>query len=404
MILADIAMTEKFAFVVYPTFTTVDPCLTYSEKIKFKLNTFLWYKKTIVILCLMMIGRGIYSQSVEPAPKQRKEHKAKILPMAYYMPETRIGVGVLAYSVFRIKKSDTTSRNSNIQSYSSYTQNKQFSIENEWQIFSKKEKYIFSGALDYTRFPEYFYGIGNFTNASSKELYSFDLIRFRSKNVKHLGNKLFTGLQYDMQYLFNVKKKDAMMMNTNEVPGSNGYFSSGIGALLMYDTRNNVLNATSGSYAEILFSMNDKLTLSHFNYTTLIVDLRKYITFFDRYTLAFHGYGNFNSGVVPFRAMPVIGGARYLRGYYKGRYRDNNLIVFQGETRIRLFWRIGITAFAGIGQVADKAQHFDSNTFKYNYGAGIRYKLNKKENINLRLDMGFTKEGYGLYIVFAEAF
>ena len=69
-----------------------------------------------------------------------------------------------------------------------------------------------------------------------------------------------------------------------------------------------------------------------------------------------------------------------------------------------MFWRIGIAAFGGIGQVADKVQSFDSGSFKYDYGFGLRYKINKKENINLRLDMGFTKEGHGLYIVFAEAF
>lgn len=368
------------------------------------MNRFRLYKEIAVVLYLTLIGNLVVAQPTESSPKQRQERKTKILPMAYYMPETRIGVGVLAYSVFRINKSDITSRNSNIQSYSSYTQNKQFSIENEWQLFSKEEKYIFSGALDYTRFPEYFYGIGNFTSASSKELYSFDLIRLQSKNVKHLGKKLFIGIQYDMQYLFNVRKTDTMMMNPNEVNGSNGYLASGIGALLIYDTRNNVLNSTSGSYAEIKLSINDKFTFSQFNFSTLIVDLRKFITFSNRYAIALHGYGNFNSGTVPFRAMPVIGGARYLRGYYKGRYRDNNLIVFQGETRIHLFWRIGITAFAGIGQVADKVGHFDSDAFKYDYGFGFRYKLNKKENINLRLDMGFTKEGYGFYVVFAEAF
>jgi hypothetical protein len=334
----------------------------------------------------------------------KKEHQLKVLPLAYFMPETCIGVGALAYSVFRIHKSDTTSRHSNIQSYSSVTQNKQFAIENEWQLFSKKEKYIFSGALDYTRFPELFFGIGNNTYASQKELYSFDLIRLQSKNVRNLGNKLFAGLQYDMQYLFNVKEREGMMMNTTQVPGGKGYFTSALGALLIYDTRNNVLNATSGSYGEVLLSASNKFLFSGFNYNNVVIDLRKYITVFKNYTFAFHGYGNFNAGAVPFRVMPTIGGARYLRGYYKGRFRDNDLLVFQTETRVHLFWRIGIAAFAGIGQVADKANHFDKDGFKYNYGGGIRYTLNKKENVNLRVDVGFTKEGYGLYVVFAETF
>ena len=49
-------------------------------------------------------------------------------------------------------------------------------------------------------------------------------------------------------------------------------------------------------------------------------------------------------------------------------------------------------------------KNFKTNDFKYAGGFGLRYKINKKENINLRLDMGYTKEGHGLYIVLAEAF
>jgi hypothetical protein len=355
-----------------------------------------------VLLFLLITSSG-YGQIADTLV-HKKERSIKVLPVAYFMPETRIGVGALVYSVFKLNKSDSSSRYSNIQSYSSATQNKQFAMENEWQLFSKKEKFVFFGTLDYTRFPELFFGIGNNTNPANKELYSFDLIRLQSKNLKHLGKKLFAGIQYDMQYLFNVREKEGMMMNPEQVIGSNGYFTSTLGVLLLYDTRNYVLNTTSGTYGEVLFSAGNKLFFSGFNYNNITIDLRKYVTVFNHYTFAIHGYGNFNEGAVPFRVMPTIGGARYLRGYYKGRYRDNNLLVLQAETRVHLFWRMGIAAFTGIGQVAANVTLFNLTSFKYNYGAGIRYKLNKKENVNLRVDLGFNEEGYGLYVVFAEAF
>lgn len=360
--------------------------------------------KTLSFCCLFALAQICCAQPEITIPKKPRNKGIKILPIAFYLPETSIGAGVLAYKLFRVSKSDTVSRKSNFQSYASYTLNKQFALENEWQIFTKKENYVFSGKLDYTRFPEYFYGIGNFTPESGKELYSFDMIRFQSKNVKHLGKKIFVGIQYDLQYLFNMKKDEFSMMIPSNVSGTEGYFVSGIGGVVISDTRNNVLNSSKGHYAEVLFSVNDKITFSKYNYTTVSVDLRKYFTVANRYTFALHGYGNFNSGTVPFRAMPAIGGARYLRGYYRGRFRDNNLIVFQGEARIPLFWRIGIVGFGGIGQVSDKVNNFRSDAFKYDYGGGIRYNINKKDNVNIRLDWGFTNEGNGLYIVFAEAF
>ncbi|MBD3386034.1 hypothetical protein GF407_14050 [candidate division KSB1 bacterium] len=41
---------------------------------------------------------------------------------------------------------------------------------------------------------------------------------------------------------------------------------------------------------------------------------------------------------------------------------------------------------------------------KYTYGLGLRFQLNPKENINVRLDFGFGKESSGLYLAIGEAF
>jgi hypothetical protein len=42
--------------------------------------------------------------------------------------------------------------------------------------------------------------------------------------------------------------------------------------------------------------------------------------------------------------------------------------------------------------------------FKYSYGFGGRLKLNKKESLNLRADLGITESGTGLYLTMNEAF
>jgi len=83
---------------------------------------------------------------------------------------------------------------------------------------------------------------------------------------------------------------------------------------------------------------------------------------------------------------------------------DNNLVIVQHELRHHLFWRIGIAVFSGMGQVAREVNDFSYNQFHYNYGAGLRFKIDRKENTNVRIDFGFTKDSQGIYIVFAEAF
>ncbi|MBK8845047.1 MAG: hypothetical protein IPO27_00250 [Bacteroidetes bacterium] len=93
-----------------------------------------------IFIVLSILGNACnYANSQDTLAQPKPPRKTKLLPLAYYTPETRIGVGALIYSVFRINKSDTVSRYSNIQLYVSITQNKQLSVENEWQIFSKNE-------------------------------------------------------------------------------------------------------------------------------------------------------------------------------------------------------------------------------------------------------------------------
>lgn len=93
-----------------------------------------------------------------------------------------------------------------------------------------------------------------------------------------------------------------------------------------------------------------------------------------------------------------------MRGYYQGRYRDNNILVLQTEYRMPVWQRFGCVAFGGVGDVSHKMSGFSTNSLKYTYGFGLRFQLNPKENINLRLDFGFGKETFGLYLALGEAF
>jgi len=94
-----------------------------------------------------------------------------------------------------------------------------------------------------------------------------------------------------------------------------------------------------------------------------------------------------------------------MRGYYLGRYRDKNMITLQAEYRwVPVFWRVGLAAFAGIGDVAATLGDFDLGRFKYTYGLGLRFVIDPKQRLHLRVDFGFGKETSGVYFTAAEAF
>ena len=94
-----------------------------------------------------------------------------------------------------------------------------------------------------------------------------------------------------------------------------------------------------------------------------------------------------------------------MRGYYQGALRDKVALDMQAELRIPVWNIFGVTGFIGAGQVANSYGIIALNEFWPCYGAGIRMRVDSKNNTNLRFDMGFGPHGIkAFYINFAEAF
>lgn len=386
---------------------------------KHKKQNFLWqFQKVLFFTCYFFIYAQSYAQDsihktikkdtiVSDFRKKVKFFSYGALPTIYYTPETRLAYGGFVFAYFHVDKADTAFRKSNAQLYLTHTQNSQYSVEMDWLVYGKKEQWLHTGTFDVLRFPEYFYNIGNNTHETDRHLITFDVIRLESEHLKNIGNKVFIGLKYQTQYLFDMQIDNSplnLVMFSEKISGGGGYLANGIGGSFIADHRNNPLTPTKGFYVEANILSFNKLSLSTHNFTTATLDIRKYIALKPRWTLAFNGYLALSDGNIPFRMNPTLGGGRFLRGYYRGRFRDKNLFVAQTELRFPLFWRFGAVAFSGIGDVGNDLSNFGENGLKYSYGAGIRFKLNKKEDANLRIDYGITPEGGGLYIVFAEAF
>lgn len=99
-----------------------------------------------------------------------------------------------------------------------------------------------------------------------------------------------------------------------------------------------------------------------------------------------------------------MGGSYVMRGYFEGRFRDKSLLVFQAEYRMPLFWRLGAVGFVGVGNVAEKFSQLDLGNLKSAYGIGLRFLFDRKERIQLRMDIGWGKNSSGFYFSIFEAF
>jgi outer membrane translocation and assembly module TamA len=102
--------------------------------------------------------------------------------------------------------------------------------------------------------------------------------------------------------------------------------------------------------------------------------------------------------------MSLLGGDAIMRGYYNGRYRDNQQMSIQGEYRRQLLPWLGVTAFSAFGDVASDFNSFDLGDFKWAAGGGLRFMVNRSDRINIRIDYGIGENTSGFYFAFAEAF
>ena len=189
-----------------------------------------------------------------------------------------------------------------------------------------------------------------------------------------------------------------------EILGTEKGTASGLGFIINWDARNNIFFPTAGDFGGLSATFFSNGLGSRYDFTRYRLDLRKYFPLFSSHVMAFQGYFSLITGDPPFQMLSLMGGSNWMRGYYRGRFRDKNMIILQLEYRLPVFRKIGLVGFLGYGDVADKLDNFALEDFKYSAGFGFRYLLSPEEKINVRFDFGFCKESFGFYIAVSEAF
>jgi len=344
------------------------------------------------------------SSSEEEAAKKEKTSGLAFLPVIFYTPETKWALGAGGLYYFRLTKDKAVSRPSNLAFFGAYTQRKQTNFEVNPDLYLKRGFHV-QASLQYSDFPDQFYGIGNETTEEMEEPYTSRFWDVNVEALKQVRGPLNVGFQYFLDTRKLTEVEEGGMLASGDIPGSSGGTVSGLGYLMTYDSRDSIFYATSGSFHQFSAMGFGRTLGSDFTFNRFYLDLRKYVRFSFAHCLALQTRLLFQTGDPPFWRMGLLGGQEIMRGYYLGRYRDKNLITLQAEYRwVPVFWRIGLAAFASLGDVAATIGDFDLGSFKTTYGLGLRFVFDPKQRLNLRLDFGFGKGTSGFYFTAAEAF
>lgn len=180
---------------------------------------------------------------------------------------------------------------------------------------------------------------------------------------------------------------------------------SSIGPSFTFDSRNNSLNPRKGVYVTGTWLFGAKFLGSDFEHHKLQFGANAYFPLAKNTVVGVRKQLCGVSGKAPFYDLCMFGQQGDLRGYETGRYRDGASWALQAEVRQHLFWRLGMVAFAGVGGIANSTSDImKHSTVLTSGGAGLRFLASKSNNVNLRLDAAYGKDGFAFYFGIGESF
>ena len=333
--------------------------------------------------------------------------KAIFTPVVQFAPETNLSIGVGIKGLFKMKGSGEETRTSNLPLTAQYTIENKYLFFSGFEIFSPQERYMLTGNVRIQSFPSLYYGIGNDTPKTNEEEYNFSQILIEPLLLKQVFVKyLFLGGGFRYNKINGVEAAPDGLLESGEQPGALGSTSSGLELALIYDSRDNLLNATRGSFISLTHGFYGGWLGSSHDFQLTKLDARHFIQPFGSPAniLGFHFLARINQGDTPLQEMGRLGGHEIMRGYFGGRYTERHLIASQVEWRHKLSHLWGVVGFVGVGNVTSSIAEFDWGTLRTSYGVGLRFLVDEEEHLNLRLDLGVGNEKINYYFKIAESF
>ena len=341
-----------------------------------------------------------------------------------YNPEASLGVGGAMLMTFRMNPDDTISQRSFIPVGFNISINGTFVAAGAGTLFFNENKFRIYIKYGYRTEPANFYGIGYSTNkdyerGEDTSEYRYSGIQVNPWFLFRLGeSNIFAGPQVDLNY-DKITKPAAGMVNESSYIAAGGTehgyknFSSGLGFLLTYDTRDIPANAYSGTYLDFRGMMYNKVFGSDNNFYRLEIDYRQYKTVGRRKVIAWTVQSKNAFGDVPLTKYMLSGTPFDLRGYYMGQFRDKSSHVMMAEYRQmintdkstwvkKMLSHIGYVAWGGCGFMGPTPGKIEG--VLPNLGLGLRIEVQPRMNVRLDFGRDMVNKQNLFYFNMTEAF
>lgn len=364
--------------------------------------------------------------------ERRKEKKAarklknfhyNILGGPSYSPDFGFLMGGSILMTFRTEKNDTTLKRS-VMPFAVAVGMNTINITSKPQLFFKKDHIRLFGEFSYKISKENYYGVGYVTNKNTQR--GKNTTRYDNRSLKInpyvlfriSDNQFYLGPQIDISYDKMDNPAEGILNDPDYIRDTDGKgrytnFSSGIGIVANYDSRDVPANAYKGIFAEVRLTAYNRFLGSNTDFYKFDLDYRQYKEVGKRKVLAWTVQSKNVFGDVPISRLITTGTPYDLRGYYMGQYRDKTSHIVIAEYR-QMFhsdkeniWgnivrRLGWTVWGGCGFMGPAPARIEG--LLPNAGIGLRIEVQPRMNIRLDFGRNFINKQNLFYFNITEAF
>ena len=329
-----------------------------------------------------------------------------VIPGPHYSSTDGFGIGIIATGTYSMDKSDPTLPLSNVDIYGDFTTKGKVNVGIRGTNIFKKERQRLEYKIKTEFCPTDFWGVGYEQGAVDYDTvpnYKNLQVEAMARYLFRIAPKTYLGPIAHFRYM---KAQNIQTQNTQVFDGlDRDAHATTVGVSFTFDNRDFRLNAYKGCFIQFDQTFTPRFLGNGENhFITSELTLCGYQKLWKGAVLAGEFHTQLNYDGQPSWLMKAEAGSPYrMRGYYEGRYRDNNIMEVQLELRQNIWKRNGLVVWAGTAKVFPDFNQWGDSKFLPNWGIGYRWEFMKR--VNLRIDLGWTSpKDMGIIFNMNEAF
>ena len=331
------------------------------------------------------------------------EASLRIVPLVTSTPLTGTGVGVSASYLYSL---DDTASKSQLQVGGQYSNTESVTLFIRNNAFFKNNNIISNTAILPAKINSEFDGEnGEDVEYEIKSILVTQKLLFRVRDDFYAGGRVF---YKKAEYSPNNAAGGDFLISNGIVDQNNG----GVGVAVSWDSRENKYFPRTSHWVDIDADSSPSLLGAEDSYERLTINARYYGPGLrDSDVWAHQFFGQYASEKTPDGDLPTLSGKSVLRGFPAGQFRARYLNGGQTEYRYVIDGTpYKLTAFAGVatlhgGSYGDSGQERDDDGIYWAGGIGLRYAIQRRTGVDLRLDLVTTSENAeSVYLTLNQAF